>query len=88
MKNVGDTVNSLVRDSGASLGLEYPYVFAHDLDAYLIWHRDTGLVMWVGEEGVLGQVGYQIAWKKAIELNGRDPYEPDTYSPFDYDSVE
>jgi hypothetical protein len=75
-RQIGEYVNELVRNEAASLGLEYPYVFAHNLEQYLIWHRDTGEIVWCGEEGLLGSRGYQVTWKKAQELNGFNPYAP------------
>jgi hypothetical protein len=75
-RKIGEFIHETVRNEAASLGLEYPYVFAHNLEQYLVWHRTTGEIVWVGEEGLLGSLGYSAAWKKAEELNGFNPYAP------------
>jgi hypothetical protein len=74
MKQVGDHIDSIAKGSAEFMRWEYPYVFAHNLEQYLIWHRDTGEIVWCGEEGLLGTVGYQAAWSVAKELNGGNPY--------------
>lgn len=73
-RQIGEFVNETVRNAASSLGLEYPYVFAHNLEQYLIWHRDTGEIVWLGEYDLLGQLGYSAAWKEAERLNGFNPY--------------
>jgi hypothetical protein len=69
MKKVGDFVNENVRNSGAYISADDPYIFAHNADAYLIWNKKTGEIVWVGETGKLGEDGYSVAWDQALELN-------------------
>ena len=69
MKKIGEHVSEHVRETGSYLSEEDQYIFAHNSDSYLIWNRKTGQIVWVGEEGKLGEDGYSIAWDKALELN-------------------
>jgi hypothetical protein len=83
VQKVGGFVNEIVRNEGSSLGLGYPYVFHHNLEFYLIWHRETGEIVWVGEEGVLGAVGYNIAWHKCEEFNRVPAHSQDDLNAID-----
>lgn len=69
MKKIGEHVSEHVRENGTYITEEDKYVFAHNSDSYLIWNRKTGQIVWVGEEGKLGEDGYSVAWDKALELN-------------------
>ena len=55
MMQVGQYVAEDMRNPPGTSDLEYPYTFAHNIDGYLVWHRDTGEIVWfvapLGEEG-------------------------------------
>lgn len=72
MKKIGDYVSISVMNEGNFINAEDSYVFAHNDEAYLIWFRRTGLIVWVGEPDELGYEGYSIAWDKCLELNAKD----------------
>lgn len=44
MKQPGDIIPKQFRNCGYSLGLKYPYIYAHDLEDWIVWHRETGIV--------------------------------------------
>ena len=44
MKHPGDIIPAQFRNSGYSLGLKYPYLYAHDLADWIVWHRETGKI--------------------------------------------
>lgn len=68
MKQVGDYVTQHVYDLSQNL-LEWPYVFCHNIDEYFIFHKDTGEVVWVGETGLLGVQGHNVARITADTFN-------------------
>jgi hypothetical protein len=80
MKKIGEHVSEHVRETGSYISEEDRYIFAHNTDSYLIWNRKTGQIVWVGEEGKLGEDGYSIAWDKALELNETNGPPEMTYS--------
>jgi hypothetical protein len=74
MKQIGNYVGISLLTVGRNLTRETPYTMAQDLDSYLIWSQDTGEIVWVGEEGVVGAEGYKIAWEQLCWRNGGDVY--------------
>jgi hypothetical protein len=59
MKQIGEYVWKLTRHCAPESDGEYS--FCHDLDRYLIFKRSDGLIVWVGENGLLGAEGYRAA---------------------------
>jgi hypothetical protein len=60
MKHVGDYVGELTHEIAAE-SMSDEYIICHDIYSYIIFDRETGVVMWVGEEGLLGAEGYRAA---------------------------
>jgi hypothetical protein len=73
MKKVGDIIPEHFRNCGASLGLQYSYIYAHDLQNWIIWHRHTGEIVYIEEEPNLIVAEYKCS-DKCHELNGLNPY--------------
>jgi hypothetical protein len=69
MKKIGEYVWKLtLQCAPESDGI---YSFCHDLDSYLIFKRNNGEIVWVGEEGLLGAKGYRAARQVWSVLNDR-----------------
>jgi hypothetical protein len=73
MKQVGDIIPETFRNCGASLGLDYPYIFAHDLANWIIWHRHTGEIVHVETEPNSCIAEHQCS-DKCHQLNGLEPW--------------
>ena len=73
---VGDAVNPLIWELGSYIHKEFPYTFAHNAYEYFIWDQETGIIVWQGEEGLLGAAGYRVAWHMIQYLNEGNPYAP------------
>lgn len=73
MKKLGDIIPEHFRNCGGSLGLQYPYICAHDLEQWIIWHRHTGEVVYIETEPnpCLAESACDA---KCHELNGLDPW--------------
>lgn len=41
------TINTPWRNHGYSLGLDYPYLYGKGLGRWLVWHRHTGIVVYI-----------------------------------------
>ena len=82
-KRVGDIVAEVFRNCGASWGLEYPYIHAHDLRNWIIWHRHTGEVVYVETE-TNPTVAKLLCEKKCRALNGLSDFvDPETLAEID-----
>lgn len=83
MKRVGEIIPAQFRNCGASYGLEYPYIHAHDLAQWIIWHRHTGEIVHI-EDDPHPVFGPQKCTKKAHELNGVPEFpDPETLAAID-----
>jgi hypothetical protein len=74
MKQVGDIIPEQFRNCGASLGLQFPYIFAHDLHDWIIWNRHTGEVVHVEPGSITAE--YQCS-DECHRRNGLDPSHTD-----------
>ena len=70
IRKIGDFVSHLVQEEAESVGDDDRYCFCHDDDAYFMFRKDTGEVVWVGVNGLLGQTGYWIAFEEFNRLRG------------------
>ena len=68
MKKIGDHVAEGYRNPDSISDLEYPYTFAPNIEQYLIWHRDTGEIVWTVNR--LGEEAYREARKICYQFNG------------------
>lgn len=64
---VGDIVPERWRNP-EGIKAEYPYTFAHNLEGYLIWHRETGEVIYIIPG--LGAPAYRKAYETCRVFNG------------------
>ena len=74
MKKIGDIIPAHFRNCGASLGLQYPYIYAHDLRQWIIWHRETGEVVHVEPDDQHPCVAESNCSQKCHAINGVNPW--------------
>lgn len=73
---VGDVVPAQFRNCGGSYGLEYPYIFANVAGQYIIWHRNSGEVVYIEESKFPALHQYRCA----EECQRRNGLRPNTVS--------
>ncbi len=69
-----DLIPSQFRNSGYSMGLEYPFIYnmEHEGVRWRVWNRDTGEIhSFVDEKFPI--LNENRAYRKACELNGLNP---------------
>lgn len=81
-KKLGDIVPVQFRNCGGSFGLEYPFIYGHDLANWLIWNRHTGEIVHIEGEPNPALAEHACS-KRCEELNAVPPIDAETIAAID-----
>ena len=81
-KKIGEIVPAEFRNNGGSFGLEYPFIYGHDLANWLIWHRHTGEIVHIENEPNPA-LAEHVCRRRCEEMNAVPPMSAETLAAID-----